>query len=153
MTGPDSTRTYPIGAPRTRQSSRRGNFTNPHFTFPVHKHSFIHSHTSKHRICNYCIKMLRIMSRSVSRLIQHERRPAGVRRPAHEGLEATLRRTEVGEKMQMSRNGLCLTHSKADRVISTFSFDPNLKPCPQNLHRGEASRPPETVSGMTQAST
>ncbi|XP_066310960.1 sugar transporter ERD6-like 5 [Miscanthus floridulus] len=37
-------------------------------------------------------------------------------------------------------------------VISTFSFDPNLPPNPQNLHRGEASGLPELVSGMTQAS-
>ena len=40
-------------------------------------------------------------------------------------------------------NGLCLTRSEADRVISTFSFDPNLEPCPQNLHRGETSGPPD----------
>ena len=51
----------------------------------------------------------------------------------------------------MSPSGLCLTRSEADRVMSTFLFDPNLKPCPQNLHRGEANRPPESVSGMAQA--
>ena len=49
------------------------NFTNPHFTFPVHDHSFIHSHTSKHRICNYCITTLRVASQSGSRLTQYER--------------------------------------------------------------------------------
>ena len=38
------------------------NFTNPHFTFLVHDHSFIHSHTSKHRICNYCITTLHVVS-------------------------------------------------------------------------------------------
>ena len=38
------------------------NFTNPHFTFLVHEHSFIHSHTSKHRMCNYCITTLRVVS-------------------------------------------------------------------------------------------
>ena len=55
--------------------------------------------------------------------------------------------------MQMSPSGPRPICSEADRVISTFSFDPNLEPNPQNLHQGEASRPPESVSGMTQAST
>ena len=64
-------------------------FTNLHFTFPVHEHSFIHSHTSKHRIFNYCITTLRVATRSDSRLIQHERQPTRVRRPTYEGLEAT----------------------------------------------------------------
>ena len=53
----------------------------------------------------------------------------------------------------MSPNGLCSTRSEADRVISTFSFDPNREPCPQNLHRGEASGPLESVYGMARAST
>ena len=52
----------------------------------------------------------------------------------------------------MSPNSLCLTRSEADRVISTYSFDPNLEPCSQNLYRGEANGPPESVSGMTRAS-
>ena len=113
-----------------RHSSHQGNFTNPHFTFPVHEHSFIHSHTSKHFICNYCITTLRIASRSGSRLIQHERQLTRVRRIASEGLEATSRRSEPREKTQMSPSGPCPTRSKADRVISTFSFDPNLEPYP-----------------------
>ena len=49
-----------------------------------------------------------------------------VRRPAHEGPEATSHRTEPGEKMQMSPSDLCPTCLEADMVISTFSFDPNL---------------------------
>ena len=57
-------------------------------------------------------------------------RPTDVRRPTREGLEATLRQTEPGEKTQMSPSGLRSTHSEANRVISTFSFDPNLEPCP-----------------------
>ena len=61
-------------------------------------------------------------------------RPTEVRRPAHEGLEATSRQIEPGEKTQMSPSGLCPTRSEADRVISTFSFDPNLEPNLQNLH-------------------
>ena len=52
----------------------------------------------------------------------------------------------------MSPSGLRLTHSEADRVISTFLFNPNLELYPQNLHRGKASGPPESVSGMTRAS-
>ena len=104
--GPNSTQTYPIRAPRTRHLSPRGNFTNPHFTFPIHEHSFIHSHacihtfihsfihssihsshTSKHCICNCCIIMLR-----------HERQPTEVRRSTCEGLEAASCQTELGEK-------------------------------------------------------
>ena len=149
---PGPMRTCPVRAPRTHHSSHRGNFTNPHFTFPVHEHSFIHSYTSKHRICNYCIMTLRVVTRSDSHLIQHERqmtkvrRPTReglvaasrqherqstrVRRPAHEGLEATTCRIELGEKTYMSPSGLCPTRSEVDRVISTFLFDPNLEPCP-----------------------
>ena len=39
--------------------------------------------------------------------------------------------------------GLPPTRLEADRVISTFSFDPNLEPSPQNLRQGEANRPLE----------
>ena len=60
---------------------------------------------------------------------------------------------ELGEKTQMSLSGFCLTHIEADRVISTFSFDPSLETIPQNLHRGEASGPPDSLSGATWAST
>jgi hypothetical protein len=52
----------------------------------------------------------------------------------------------------MSPSGPRLVYSEADRVITTLLFDPNLEPCPQNLHRWEASGPPGSVSGMTQAS-
>ena len=54
----------------------------------------------------------------------------GVRRPAYEGLEAASRQTKPGKKMQMSPSGLRPTRLEADRVISTFSFDPNLEPSP-----------------------
>ena len=53
-----------------------------------------------------------------------------VHRLAHEGPEAASCRTELGEKMQMGPSGLRPTRLEADRVISTFSFDPNLKPSP-----------------------
>ena len=120
-------------------------------------HAFIHSsihssHTSMHCICSCCITTLRVASQSGSRLIRYERRPTEVRRSTRKGLEATSRQTEPGEKTQMSPSGLCPTRSKADRVISTFLFDPNLEPCPQNHHRGEASEPPESLSRMTRAS-
>ena len=52
----------------------------------------------------------------------------------------------------MSPSSPHLIRSEPDRVISTFSFDPDLEPSPQNQHRGEASGPPESVSKMTQAS-
>ena len=54
----------------------------------------------------------------------------GVQRLAREGLEAASRQTEPGEKTQMSPSGPRLICSEADRVISTFSFDPNLEPNP-----------------------
>ena len=48
----------------------------------------------------------------------------------------------------MSPSCLCPTHSEANRVISTFLFDPNLKPSPQNLHREEASGPPKPIERL-----
>ena len=54
----------------------------------------------------------------------------GVRRPAREGPKAASRRIEPGEKTQMSPSGPRSIRSEVDRVISTFSFDPNLKPSP-----------------------
>ena len=66
-----------------------------------------------------------------------------VRRPAREGLEATSRRTESGEKMQMSPSGLCLTHSEVDRVILTFSFDRACRISTEERSAGHLSRSPE----------
>ena len=48
----------------------------------------------------------------------------------------------------MSPSGLRPTRLEADRVISIFSFDPNLEPNPQNLHRGEANGPPEPIEWL-----
>ena len=48
-----------------------------------------------------------------------------VRRLAHEGPEAISRRTKARGEMQMSPSGLCPSRLEADKVISTFSFDPN----------------------------
>ena len=53
----------------------------------------------------------------------------------------------------MSPSSLLPTYLEADRVISTFSFDPDLESCPHNLHRGEAIGPPESISRMARAST
>ena len=75
-----------------------------------------------------------------------------VQRSAHEGLEAALRQTESGEKTQMSPSGLRLTRLEADRVMLTFSFDPNLEPSPQNLRLGEASELLESLSRATRVS-
>ena len=53
----------------------------------------------------------------------------------------------LNTELLQSPSGLCPTHSEADRVISTFSFDPYLKSSPQNLHEersaGHLSRSPE----------
>ena len=54
----------------------------------------------------------------------------GVRRPSRKGLEAASHQIELGEKTQMSPNGLRSTRLEVDRVISTFLFDPNLEPSP-----------------------
>ena len=53
----------------------------------------------------------------------------------------------------MSPSGLRPTYLEVDRVISTFSFDPNLKPTPQNRHCGEAVGPPKSLFEMAWAST
>ena len=82
--------------------------TLPTPTISLYEHSFIHArihsfHTSKSiAYVVKCITTLRVASQSGSCLIQHEQRPIGVRRPAHEGPEAASRQTELGEKTQMS---------------------------------------------------
>ena len=113
--------------------------------------SSIHSsHTSEHCICNCCITTLRFTSRSGSRLIQHEWRPTEVRRLAHEGLEAASRQTELGEKNgDEPQQPLPDPAQKRTGTSRPFSFDPNLEPSPQNLHRGEASGPPESLQSDT----
>ena len=114
-------------------------------------YSSIHSsHTSKHCICRFCIITLRVASQSGSRLIRYERWLTEVRRPTRKGLEAASCQIEPGEKTQMSPSGPRPIHSVADKVISTFLFDPNLEPCPQNLHRGEASGSPESIRRLGQ---
>ena len=118
MTNLDPTWTYPVRAPQTHHSSYRGNFTNPHFSFPVHEHSFIHSfihssihssHTSKHCICNCCITTLRVASRSGRRLTRYERRPIEVRRLAHKRHEAASHQTEPTVKNLDEPQRPCLT--------------------------------------------
>ena len=132
-------------------------------------HSFIHSHTrihtfihTSHSFIPYIRSIAYAIDASQRFVLRHKavvasfymsKRPTGVRRLAREGLEATSRQTEPREKMQMSPSGPRPICPKADRVILTFSLDPNLEPCPQNLHRGEASEPPELVSGITWASS
>jgi hypothetical protein len=53
-------------------------------------------------------------------------RDTEVRMLAHGGPEAALQRTKSQGEMHMSPSGLCLSFLDADKVISTFSFDPNL---------------------------
>ena len=90
---PNPTRTCPVRAPH--HSCHQGNITDPR----LHFHYIIHSSCiSKRCICNRCISTLRVASRRGSHLILYERRPTEVRRPAHEGLEAASRETELGEK-------------------------------------------------------
>ena len=57
-----------------------------------------------------------------------------VRRLACEGPEATSVEQEPREKTQMSLSDLRPTRIEVVRVISTFLFDPNLEPSPQNPH-------------------
>ena len=125
-------------------------------------HSFIHSfinssihssHTSKHRICNYCITMLHVTSRSGSHLIRYEHRPTKVRRPAHEGLKAASCQTEPGEKnVDEPQQPLPNPAQKRIGTSRPFSFNPNLRPSPQNSYQGEASGTPESLSRVTRAS-
>ena len=124
MLDPDPTLIYPVRAPRTHHSCHRGNFTDPHFSFALHDHSFhpfscIHSfiHSSIHPYIHpiyssiaYAIAASqRFTSRSDSRLIRYERRPIKVQRPAREGLEATSRHIELREKNQDEPQWPCLT--------------------------------------------
>ena len=96
--------------------------TLPNPTISLYDHSFICCHSyihtrihtfihTNHSFIPYirsiayavkCITMLCVASRSGSCLIQHEQRPIGVRRPAHEGLEVAPRQAEPGEKTQIS---------------------------------------------------
>ena len=65
---------------------------------------------------------------------KHEQRPTGVRRPAHEGLEAASHQTELGEKKQMSP----VRPSPSLPPKQTGSSQP--LPNPQNLHRRGGQR-------------
>ena len=53
-------------------------------------------------------------------------RETKVQRLAHKGLEAASCRTRARGEFTDEPNGLCPTRLEVDRVISTFSFDPNL---------------------------
>ena len=66
-----------------------------------HIHPYNHSFIPYIQSIAYAIdasQMLRVVSQSGSRLIRHERRPTGVRRPTHEGIEAAPPQTVPGEK-------------------------------------------------------
>ena len=70
---------------------------------------FMHSNIA---YANPCISTLRVASRSGSRFIQYERRLTGVRRSAHEGLEATSCQIEPGEENQNEPQRPCPTPSR-----------------------------------------
>ena len=97
-----------------------------------------------------CITTLRVASRSGGCLIRHKQRLTGVQRPTHEGLEAAPRQTKLGEK-NADEPRVALTRSAPKQTGSSQPSRSilNLLPSPQNLHRGEASRPPGLVSGTT----
>ena len=127
------TRTYLVGA--SRHSHHQGNITEPRFQV---YHIL--------NLCNYCIQTLRIASRSGNRLIRHERQTTEVRRPAREGFEAASRQTEPGRNNRDEPQWPCLTPLRSGQGrLDLFSFDSNPGPNPQNLHRGEANRPPEPI--------
>ena len=78
-----------------------------------------------------------------------KRQMTEVRRPAYEGLEAVSRQTEPGEKNgNEPQRSLPYPAKKRTGTSRPFSFDPNLEPSPQNLHRGEASGPPEPIERL-----
>ena len=98
---------------------------------------------------NPCISTLHVASRSGSRLIQYERQLTEVQRPARKGLEAASRQTEPGEKNRDEPQRPCLTPLRSGQGhLKPFSFDSNLEPNPQNLHRGEANGPPEPIEWL-----
>ena len=73
----------------------------------------------------------------------------GVQRPACEGFESTSRQTEPGEKNRDEPQRPCLTPLRSGQGhLKPFSFDSNLEPNPQNLHRGEANGPPEPIERL-----
>ena len=86
---------------------------------------FMHSNIA---YANYCIPMLRVASRSGSRLIQYERQLTEVRRLAREGLKAASCQPEPWEKNIDEPQWPCLTplrsgqgHLDPSRSILTSS--------------------------------
>ena len=74
---------------------------------------------------------------------------AEVRRSARKGLEATSRRTEPGRDNRDEPQRPCPTPLRSEPGrLDLLSFDSNLEPNPQNLHRGEAIGPPELIERL-----
>ena len=133
---PNPARTHLVGA--SHHSGHQGNLA---FRFKI-----THSNIA---YANHCIPTLRVTSRNGSRLIRYEPQQAEVRRPAHKGLEAPRVKQSQGEITKTSPSGPAQPRSEADWDISNlFSFDSNPEPNPQNLHRGEASGPPEPIKRL-----
>jgi len=89
-----------------------------------------------------CIPMIRVAPRNDCRLIRYRQPQAEVRRSAREGLEAASRRTEPGRDNRDEPQRPCPTPLRSEPGrLDLLSFDSNLEPNPQNLHRGEAIGP------------
>ena len=75
-------------------------------------------------------------------------RPRFEGRPAKGSRPPCVKQSQ-GEITEMSPSGPAQPRSEADWDISNlFSFDSNPEPNRQNLHRGEASRPPEPIEWL-----
>ena len=93
--------------------------------------------------------MIRVAPRNDCRLIRYRQPQAEVRRSAREGLEAASRRTEPGRDNRDEPQWPCPTPLRSEPGrLDLLSFDSNLEPNPQNLHRGEAIGPPELIERL-----
>ena len=93
--------------------------------------------------------MIRVAPRNDCRLIRYRQPQAEVRRSAREGLEAASRRTEPGRDNRDEPQRPCPTPLRSEPGrLDLLSFDSNLEPNPQNLHRGEAIGPPEPIEQL-----
>ena len=164
MTDLDSTRTYPIRAPWTRHSSHRGNFANPRSTFLIHDHSFIHAcmhsyiypyiHPIHPSIAYAIVASQRFASRHETAVVSfnmNDNRPGFEGRPTKGSRPPRVKQSQ-GKNIDEPRAALAqsalkqIGSSQHSRSILTSSHAHGI------FIEGEASGPPGSVSGMTQAS-
>ena len=80
-------------------------------------------------------------------------RPRFVGRPAKGSRPPRVKQSQ-GEITETSPQRPCPTPLRSGQGrLDLFSFESNPEPNPQNLHRGEANGPPESLSRVTWAST